>query len=1120
MRTLAAQIRTQLNPTIIATALSNVQSSLDLIESRLANLGEPYVPQSDPTRIQIHGSALVKGSVAAEYIDTINASQIVGLIQANQIENVNANQIVGSITASQIGSVNADVIQGLIQSGQIQNITAGQITGVIVTSQLADSILDTAKLFADAFKPIQRVATLPTLPDSNYPVNSLVLLSTDKKIYKNVAGTWTVTAASDTLTGHLTAVDIDEVNASAIIGLITAAQIDSIAATQITGLIQAGQINTITAGQLTGQIVGSQIGTAQITGTHIASATITGTNIASTTITASNIANATITADQIVNLTITGGKIANATIDNAKISDLSADKINAGTLSAARIAAHTLTIDKLLVGTYDNVIENPSFEQAAGWTITSPTMDRNYNAGGQQHGLYAMRKQGGGDNGGAYQGPFTVAPGDKYYIAGYLDNGGATSGSMWFGFYYKDKDGNGIGWGTLASASCTDPDYLYQWKIASAVDTAPAGAVSALFYAYATNPDGSVYFDNIYVRRIIGTAIIDDAAITTAKIGNLQVTGAKIADATIGNAKISDLSADKINTGTLNASVVNVTNLNATNITTGTLDVANRVTDGAISGAKIANLTITAAHIANATITSTQISGTAGITGGQIASATITGSNIASTTITASNIAGLTITADQIANLTITGGKIADATIGNAKISDLSADKVNAGTLAAARIAANSLQVNKLIVGRVDDLAEDPGFEISGAFDGSAAWTLSGSGSASRTSSAPHGGLYCASITIGSGTGDTSLQSRPMFCEPGEKFVYFVWGKWDAGAGAGCVLFIAPYFYDGSGNGLGWGTWASVLAGTTTWTQVGTSGVAPTSAASFRILLYAYNPSQNGVGTCYVDDVQFRRMVSTAFIEDAAITQAKIANLAVGTAQIADAAITNAKINDLSAAKINTGTLTVGGSGTNANISVKNASDTEIAWIGKSGTDYGIWGQTLRAGGSGFSTATFRVSSSALELDNALITITDATRKITIGPSAMTIKLEFTGTSKYCEIHPLAIDIKDDTSSHTHLSLSSNNFYLQNLSGGAAADGKVVMNVGSGSAYLYVTNSSGGYRFNVGGGPAIYLGDPLDFNNGTATTATAGSYTLPANPAGFLNISVAGSAKKVPYYNT
>jgi hypothetical protein len=35
----------------------------------------------------------------------------------------------------------------------------------------------------------------------------------------------------------------------------------------------------------------------------------------------------------------------------------------------------------------------------------------------------------------------------------------------------------------------------------------------------------------------------------------------------------------------------------------------------------------------------------------------------------------------------------------------------------------------------------------------------------------------------------------------------------------------------------------------------------------------------------------------------------------------------------------------------------------------------------------------------------------------------------------------------------------------------------------------------------------------------SAPTATAGAATLPANPAGFIEITVNGESKKVPYYN-
>ncbi len=38
-------------------------------------------------------------------------------------------------------------------------------------------------------------------------------------------------------------------------------------------------------------------------------------------------------------------------------------------------------------------------------------------------------------------------------------------------------------------------------------------------------------------------------------------------------------------------------------------------------------------------------------------------------------------------------------------------------------------------------------------------------------------------------------------------------------------------------------------------------------------------------------------------------------------------------------------------------------------------------------------------------------------------------------------------------------------------------------------------------------------------NNTSATTATTGSATLPANPVGFMNVTINGQPFKVPYYN-
>lgn len=73
----------------------------------------------------------------------------------------------------------------------------------------------------------------------------------------------------------------------------------------------------------------------------------------------------------------------------------------------------------------------------------------------------------------------------------------------------------------------------------------PTDAKTIAVYCNSLNhTTGTWYFDAVQVRAVVGTMLIEDAAITTAKIANLAVNDAKIAD----------LSAAKITTGQLQAS--------------------------------------------------------------------------------------------------------------------------------------------------------------------------------------------------------------------------------------------------------------------------------------------------------------------------------------------------------------------------------------------------------------------------------------------------------------------------------------------------------------------------------------------------------------------------------------
>lgn len=346
----------------------------------------------------------ITGQVQASQINTVAATQITGSITSGQITSVTAGQITGSITSGQISSVAATTITGSITSGQIGSVTAASITGVIVTSQLTDQIINTQKLIASDLSIIRRVSSLPTLPNTNYPADCIVLNTSDSKLYQNSSGTWQVVSASSSISGTLTSSDIASVSASSITGLIISSQIGSVAATTITGSITASQITSVAANQITGTLTSSQIGSvaaASITGTitsgqisSVSANSITGTivstqigsvnastitgSIVSTQITSVNASAITgsITSSQITSVaatTITGvisstqiGSINASTITVGLISDSQINTISAGKLTAGTISAQTITLDGS-----SSILKSSNYSSgSAGWQIT------------------------------------------------------------------------------------------------------------------------------------------------------------------------------------------------------------------------------------------------------------------------------------------------------------------------------------------------------------------------------------------------------------------------------------------------------------------------------------------------------------------------------------------------------------------------------------------------------------------------------------------------------------------------------------------------------------------------------------------------------------------------------
>lgn len=191
--------------------------------------------------------------------------------------------------------------------------------------------------FASTLQGIGLVSSLPTLPNSSYPTNSVVLLtSSPRKLYRNNAGTWTAEVPTGDLTGQITTTQITD-------GSITTAKV-------VTGAITANEIAAlaVTAGKIAADaVIAGTIAAGAIRAVDAAfdAAAIQTADIADAIIQTAKIGDLQVTALKIADLTITSAKIADATITSAKIISLVADKISAGTISASvSLTSPTLVI--------------------------------------------------------------------------------------------------------------------------------------------------------------------------------------------------------------------------------------------------------------------------------------------------------------------------------------------------------------------------------------------------------------------------------------------------------------------------------------------------------------------------------------------------------------------------------------------------------------------------------------------------------------------------------------------------------------------------------------------------------------------------------------------------------
>lgn len=304
---------------------------------------------------------------------------------------------------------------------------------------------------------------------------------------------------------------------------------------------------------------------------RIAANSITGAKIAANTITANEMLAGTITASS--------GIIANAAISNAQIANVDAGKIVTGTLDANRIGANTITTNKMFVGSFENLVIDPSglFPIADSWASYAGGLNEwSYFASSVKGNVLRAAGNGVGKRL-ANRNRIQVRPGEQYVITAQTQ-----VSPTWVGrnpalrMTFRDAAGGLVPGSTRGAVFLSERPG--NWEPFSYIATVPDGADIA--YAdleveiLTESTAGTTLIADLVWKKAVTSELLVDGAVISRSIATDAVVSRTIAALQIeaGHIKANAITADKINAGAitavkLDAGAVTVDKLAARSIT-------------------------------------------------------------------------------------------------------------------------------------------------------------------------------------------------------------------------------------------------------------------------------------------------------------------------------------------------------------------------------------------------------------------------------------------------------------------------------------------------------------------------------------------------------------------------
>lgn len=218
--------------------------------------------------------------------------------------------------------------------------------------------------------------------------------------------------------------------------------------------------------------------------------------------------------------------------------------IGAGTfgfMKGSRLEAGTVTADRLLIGDFSNLVDDPAL-LGPGWS-GNIAYSMTYTLQGPGNALYYS----GADSGYVQNGNmFPTMPGTKYVVSARVQNRRTDWIKIHVNWFQHDNAASAVSVSDGVTYASTAPSAI--WTDVEAVVTAPSDARFGVLRVTYHSGGGPAYVIRPMVRRQVGRTVIEDGGITTPKLAAdvLEVKNLKATTGQLNEAVINKLFSDVV----------------------------------------------------------------------------------------------------------------------------------------------------------------------------------------------------------------------------------------------------------------------------------------------------------------------------------------------------------------------------------------------------------------------------------------------------------------------------------------------------------------------------------------------------------------------------------------------